>query len=281
MFKNALFKQIQSMQNRSSTWMLPWIVCVSLGMISPAQAEVKVVKNYSTVTANISATDITRIAVVGDRITVIRGAQNAYIVSNDVTQGAVFLKPILPTAHALCPKMKKNTDQHKSKQSSLKVCPRPSPIPKPFYVFVSTEQNRNYVLLLTPQRHQVADLLVLKPLETEQSAALAWEKSDRYSQVLIQLAAALIHGQPPAGYHVTPLSQDFSFGSQITLHLAQRVMGDQLTADIYQVTNQAHYPVSLTESAFYQAGDRAIFLKKRKLAPNESTDLIKIRSTHA
>ena len=42
---------------------------------------------------NISAKELTRIAVSGDRITLVRGSEGAYQISNDTVQGAVFIKP--------------------------------------------------------------------------------------------------------------------------------------------------------------------------------------------
>jgi TraK protein len=275
MFKTVILKQ-------KGLFIFPMLVLTGLLGLSTAQAGVITVENNSTVTADISASDATRIAVAGDRITLIRGTENAYTISNDTTQGAVFIKPILPVSDASCQKIKISSGRKKIHKKSgkdhPKICPHSFKPPKPFYLFVSTEQAHNYVLQLTPKFHQAADLLTLKPSETEKAAALAWEKSDIYYQMLIRLLAALIHGQAPSGYIMTPLHQDFTFGSQINLHLAERWMGVQLTADVYRVVNHSRQVVTFTEQEFYQPGDRAIFLRKVTLAPTESTDLIKVRS---
>jgi type-F conjugative transfer system secretin TraK len=244
-------------------------------VIPLAQADVINVEDNSTVTANISALDATRIAVVGDRITLVRGTANAYTVSNDTVQGAVFIKPF----HAVpCEKGHQPALTQHSKNKSKAICPLTPKFLSPFYLFVSTEQGRNYLLHLTPQRQQSAELLVLKSVEIEKTAALAWEKSDHYSQTLIQLVAAILNHQAPNGYVETQLSQDFTFGPPIHLHLSQRFTGAHLIADVYQVVNHAQHSVRLTESGFYQPGDRAIFLKRSTLAPQESTVLIKVRN---
>ena len=66
--------------------------------LTPAQAQTIIVENNSKISANISATEMTRIAVSGDRITLLRGTAGAYTVSNDNAQGAVFIKPVITSA---------------------------------------------------------------------------------------------------------------------------------------------------------------------------------------
>lgn len=250
--------------------------------LTPAQAQTMTVENNAKISANISATEMTRIAVSGDRIALLRGTAGAYTVSNDNAQGAVFIKPVItssnPTKTCLIPKNKqKIKDHHKT---SCKKYSKQIHAIKPFYLFISTEQGHHYVLNLTPRYHQPADMLVIKPQESATEAATLWETSDAYSQSLIRLVDTIIHQKSPSGYTQSVLDKpkEFTFGSSLNLKLTDRYIGAHLNVDIYQITNHSRQTVTITENELFQAGDRAIYLKKTTLLPQQSIQMIKVVS---
>lgn len=255
-----------------------------MGMwIIPAQAHTIIAENNTSISVDISTNDITRIAVENDRINLLRGTAGAYTVSNDIAEGAIFIKPAInqPTSSKICPISSKTKNQNQSKKQ--KHCDhafKKSIKSKPFYVFISTEQGHHYVLLLKPNQSLQADILLLKPKEAATAAAKAWENSETYSHTLIRLVTALIQQQAPSGYTQTIFKkpQEFSLGKTLILKRIERYTGDKLNADIYQVINHAHGKISLTEKEFYQSGDRAIYLQQSNLASGQSTQLIKVIS---
>ncbi len=62
-----------------------------------ASRKYSICNGYAKISVDIAATEITRIAVSGDRIALLRGTAGAYTVSNDNGQGAVFIKPVINT----------------------------------------------------------------------------------------------------------------------------------------------------------------------------------------
>lgn len=255
-----------------------------MGMwIIPAQAHTIIAENNTSISVDISTNDITQIAVENDRINLLRGTAGAYTASNDIAEGAIFIKPTINQSASLkiCPvssKTKNKTQSKKQKHCSHAF--KKYVNPKPFYVFISTEKGHYYVLLLTPNPSLHADIVLLKPKEAETAAAKAWENSETYPHTLIGLVTALIHQQAPSGYTQTVFKkpQEFSLGKTLILKRIERYTGDKLNADIYQVINHAHDKISLTEKEFYQPGDHAIYLQQSSLAPGQSTQLIKVIS---
>lgn len=246
------------------------ITLISVCAAPAALAQVLTVDNNSRIVADISSTQVTRIAVANDRISRLRGAANAYVASNDDAQGAVFIKPvILPkTCHP----------QPSNKKNRPKKCLPPAKATKPFYLFIDTEQNRHYVLWLTPKKDSSADMLILKPQEAEMAAAKAWEESGVYAHTLLRLVTAIIQNQIPPGYTLADLKKegDFTAGDSLRLHLVQSYLGAHLQADVYQIRNRSHHPIVLAEQDLSQLGDRAIYLQEQRLLPGQSTQLIKV-----
>ena len=191
---------------------IPYFLGVLFPMLifaAKANAETLIVENNAQISAEISAKELTRISVIGDRITLVRGSEGTYQISNDTIQGAVFIKPTVnqPIVHKICPvqknKAKNQQKQHpmpcqKLKTNKAKNNLHPS---KPFYLFISTEQGRHYVLNLTPRSTRHADVLALKPQELEKEAAKTWETSERYTQTLIHLVDAVLQQKHSIGLY--------------------------------------------------------------------------------
>src|SRR6202021_353142 len=81
---------------KTQSWLtVSFIVFSAWVGLMPAQAQTIIVENNAKISVDIAATEITRIAVSSDRITLLRGTAGAYTVSNDNGQGAVFIKPVI------------------------------------------------------------------------------------------------------------------------------------------------------------------------------------------
>ena len=219
------------------------VLCPVFLFSMPVHAQTFVVEDNSKISAEISAKELTRISVIGDRITLVRGSEGAYQISNDTVQGAVFIKPIVnqPIVHKICPVQKnKAKKQPKIPCQKLKAKNnlRPS---KPFYLFISTEQGRHYVLNLTPRFTRHADILAIKPQELEKEAAKTWETSERYTQTLIRLVDAVLQQNIPTGYMQTVLKKpkEFTVGKNFDLKLTDQYIGAHLSVEIYQLTNHS------------------------------------------
>lgn len=277
---------LKTLVNRS-LFKIPCVMAVLCPMFlfsTPVSAQAFVVEDNAKISAEISAKELTRISVARDRITLIRGSEGAYQISNDTLQGAVFIKPIIPQSaihKKMCSLQKKQ--KNKSKPKSKMHCPKstvshPLYLLKPFYLFISTEQGRHYVLNLTPRAAQHAEGLVLKPQELEQEAAKTWENSARYTQTLIRLVSAVLQQQIPSGYVHTVLKKpkEFTVGKYFDLKLTDQYAGAHLSVAVYQLINHSQQAQPLAEEDFYQSGDCAIYLQETQLAPHQTTQLMKV-----
>jgi type-F conjugative transfer system secretin TraK len=256
------------------------VLCPVFLFSIPVHAQSFVLEDNSKISAEISAKELTRISVIGDRITLVRGSESAYQISNDTVQGAVFIKPTVypPVIHKICPIQKnKGKKQHQIQCKKLKSKNNIHSL-KPFYLFISTEQGRHYVLNLTPRCTHHADVLALKPQELEKEAAKTWETSERYTQTLIHLVDEIIQQKIPSGYDHTVLKKpkEFNFGRYFDLKLTDQYTGAHLSVALYQLTNHSKQVQTVAEEDLYQSGDRAIYLQASTLAPHQTTQLIKV-----
>lgn len=206
------------------------------------------VKDNATFSASISALEPTFIAVEGDRIAVLRGVEGAYTYSNDTNQGAVFLKP---------------TEAYQKSS---------------FYVFVTTEQHHNYILLLKPSAALRAGALILKPRVPKTAVTSRWEQDSPYEKTLTALLNSMRRGDSLEGYEIIAVNSKKAqkLGTQLQLRLKTIYAGAQLQGEIYEVANRTNNPVVLQERLFYRAGDRAIALRDFNVAPHNTTLLYKV-----
>ncbi len=243
-------------------------------------AQTVIVEDNAKVSMAISAKEPTRLSVTGDRIALVRGSKEAYQLSNDNTQGAVFIKPILNSSVKCktCP-IHQNGKKLNSKQNCCNN-QKNSKALKSFYLFVSTERGRQYVLNLMPSYFKLADNLVLKPQELINESAKTWETSDHYTKILISLTDSILHQKIPPGYVHTVFKKqkEFTFGKDFNLKLSENYTGSHLSVDVYQITNHSQKIQTLKEEDLYQSRDRAIYLQETSIAPHKTVQLIKVTS---
>lgn len=243
------------------------ILFATVGFSIKAGAQSIIVENNSKFSIEISATELTRISVIGDRINLVRGSAGVYKISNDNIHGAIFIKPII---HFITCPVHKNKKYQYIKNSCQKI--------KPFYLFVNTEQGRHYILYLIPRSNLKADLLALKPKELVDRAAKVWEISENYPQTLIHLVEIILQQKIPPGYRHIPLNKpkDFYFGKNFYLKLIDQYQGAHLAVRIYQLTNHSKQTRVISEADLYQSSDRAIYLQTTTILPHQTISLIKV-----
>ena len=223
------------------------LLCLCSVMIE-AQ-EIKVTDN-SSVRVKVSSKEPTRISVVGDRIATLRGADGAYTYTNDNTQGAIYIKPTVAYQNS------------------------------PFYLFISTEQNHNYVLVMDPKPGFSASMLVLKPKNTGSTAETHLETSAPYTEFLTKLMSSMATLHEVEGYDISYVkdAKITRLGYQLTLTLKALYEGPHLKGEIYEVKNDSINTVSLAERAFYQPEDRAIAVRDYTIPAGGKTLLYKVVS---
>jgi type-F conjugative transfer system secretin TraK len=194
--------------------------CFALQTVSIADNQTKNI--------TVSAHELSRIFVNGDRIQNIRGLEGAYTLTKDTTQGQIYIKPTPPYQA------------------------------KPFNLFVTTEKGHNFNLFVIATGIPGQDI-ELKPTTPSKEAEL-WEVNSEYSQLLVKLIVSMANDEIPSGYSVSypdKKTKDVKYGC-LTLKLQKRYLGKHLYGETFLIENNRNKPVSVEEKMFYQNGARAI-----------------------
>ena len=132
--------------------------------------------DHAELSAEISATEVNRIALLGDRVLRVVRAPNGFAVEHDAATGDLWLRRVGASA----------------------------PDGTPVTLFVGTEKGFTYRLTLTPSDRDAAQILIRNPdalpKDTAHSAIPA--AADPYIAALVKLVRAVSRREPPAGYAI-------------------------------------------------------------------------------
>lgn len=200
---------------------------------------------------NLSDTDINRISVVGDQVSNVRCPGNICAVSFDKSDntGSVYVN---------------------IGSSS------------PFTMFITTAQDRNFSLLVTPQAVP-GETYVFQPMNSGMNAS-GWEKNSDYEDLNVNIIADLVNNQPPDSFGYQQCSSDTPCPnmkaqkaySVIKMTPVAEYDGDAVIGVVYQLTNTGKEPFTAPPAAYYNSGVRAISLQKQTLQAGESGDLYEV-----
>jgi type-F conjugative transfer system secretin TraK len=229
-----------------------WLWVISLVMIyipNSFALQLKPITENGEVQASVAAQELTRIAVEKDRILHVRGLEGAYELKHDPVQGALFIKPLADY------------------QS------------KPFSLFISTEQNHNYVLHLTP-KEQLGDTILLKPKGLKSHSVRFQKHSVPYTKLLVNFMTMMMKDTIPSHYASKTVTKAkcHPMGKAITVQRIRHYSGTHFQGALYRVTNRSCQTWLLRESGFYQRGDCAIALSRLTVAPGGHVLLYKVYS---
>ena len=206
-----------------------------------------VVDNGST-TAQISATQLTKIFVDDDFITDLYVSNSDIQTQIDNETGELFLLP----------------------QSQL---PEHA-----FTLMVRTHSGHSYTILAMPV-NTPAETIMLLPAGSGSKKAEHWETSSNYQNLLIRLMKSMSEGSQPEGYKIIHLDvKEKNYGKLGNIAFIKPLTiykGKQLKGEVYQIINRTDQTIYLTEREFYQVNDRAIALQELTVAPHASTILYK------
>ena len=146
-------------------------MCVVLGASASAM-EVLEAEDHAELAVEISATEVTRITLIGDRIARVIRSPGGFAAEHDPASGDLYLRP-LDRAFGAGPA-------------------------KPAALFVGTEKGFTYRLTLTPAEGGPAQVLIRNPDALAGHGASA--ASDPRIGALVALIRAAARREPPAGY---------------------------------------------------------------------------------
>lgn len=195
--------------------------------------------------AHISAHELNRIMVEGDRISQVFGASGLFVVETDEVQGQIFIRPTSEAAQS------------------------------PFTITVVTEEGLTQDLFLTP-RNTPAETILIKGRSRKE--ALKWETSSPYKETLIRFMQAMTQNHPIAGYGVESCHQPLSLWRDLEMARIKIYKGDKLEGHVFFLKNRSSRPVVLFEKQFLiEPRITAVAIKQRRLKPGEATQVLMVK----
>jgi len=223
-------------------WMIAPLLAVSA---SAAALQVIDVADGHTVTAKVSARELTRVSMAGDgRIARVWGLGEQMSVEPDKDGGQVFIRPVAGAAAG------------------------------PFSFFVRDDAGATYTVVAVPV-DMPSDAIVLKAAGSARN-----ERGAEHSFVgtLRALVRAMALGQEPYGYTATTMGREVALWAEARVVLERRYAGE-LAGEVYRLTNTSSEPMRVDERELGQlaADVQAIAIARHELAPNESTAVYLVR----
>jgi type-F conjugative transfer system secretin TraK len=196
----------------------------------------------------ISNYELSRIFVKGDRIQNVRGLEGAYILTKDVIQGQIYIKPT------------------------------PGYQEKPFNLYIATEKGHNFNLVII-SKNVLGQDVEIKPITAGREAE-NWEKGSEYSQILTQLISSMVRDELPSGYSIVyPNAKDKKIKyDDVSLKLRKRYIGKNLYGEEYIIKNISNHPITLSESNFSCEGVRAVAISNLDILSKGQTILYRVVS---
>ncbi|NKB55043.1 MAG: hypothetical protein GKS00_01795 [Alphaproteobacteria bacterium] len=225
---------------------------------SAAALQIKQATGDGQVTATISAKEISRIGLAGDRVRMVNGDPDVDISHDEVT-GDIYLKPA------------------------------PAPLSKPLNLFVTSEKGFTYQLLLLPEAVPSEQILIRNEDALGGPArAGAWEQRTPFHAAVVEvMRAAAGAAALPAGYvresvtdaNVTDADVMDAGTRRRGLLIRRRfqITGSALQGIALKVRNTGTEPVSLSERDLFAPGQAAVYLPVRTVAPGASVTAFVVR----
>lgn len=196
--------------------------------------------------ATISAKELNRLQVVGDRIASVFGAPNVFSLEHEDVKGQVFLKV------------------HEG-------------APAHFDVSVVTESGLTQDLLLKVNKEE-GQTLLLKPQTASQDLS-GWGDGVASGSVSVDLIRLMASHTPNSGYLKQQVSRPLPLWRDLRLTLTQVWKGSELEGRVYKITNTGDRALKLQESQFCLSPKvKALALKQHSLNPGETTTLWEVVS---
>lgn len=216
------------------------IFFVLFSIKSVSSLQIKEVYDGAEIHAKISADDINRLRVIDDKIRSVRGNAGELELTKDPELGEVYLRVT-----------KKNYK-------------------RPINLFVTTEKNSTYKLLLSPARIP-SEQIFLRNLSTT-SEPEKNKIATFYKQDVIRLYKAMYNKQKTyQNYEVKGLTGEYILTESLKVRNLRRYQGDDYRGDIVEIENISDEDQFFTEMVFKGRGVSAVKIDNLLLEPGEKT----------
>ncbi|MXY39686.1 MAG: hypothetical protein F4Y62_07805 [Rhodospirillaceae bacterium] len=156
------------------------IICMAASGAPAAAMQILDAADHAEIAAEISATNVNRIALMGDRIAKVVRAPDGYAVEHDGASGDLYLRPVAPGA------------------GSAEADPL-----RPVTLFIGTERGFTYRLTLTPAARDSAQILIRNAEALPNIAIRAPALADNaHVAALVRLVRAVARREPLPGHAI-------------------------------------------------------------------------------
>ena len=150
--------------------------------------------DHAEIAAKISATDVNRIALAGDRIAKVVRAPDGFAVEHDAASGDLYLRPAGP-----------RPGTH----------PAEAGPPDPVTLFIGTEKGFTYRLTLMPAARSSAQILIRNAAVAEAGAGAGPVPGDPHIAALVRLVRAVARREVLPGYEIQAGGRTLSTGLRL------------------------------------------------------------------
>jgi len=161
-----------------------------------------------------------------------------------------------------------NTDIHQD-GSSLYIFPKGT---EPFVIYVTGADPGDQVISLTIIPKKIPAQTVV--LQADTQAAVRQQKTESYTQQLVDLLRRIAAGTTPEGFSKAAIASSVAISGDIHILPKERYSSTWLDVYRYTVINEGRSVIELSETSFYKKGVRAVSIYPNlTLAPSESTEV--------
>ncbi len=193
--------------------------------------------------ATISKQDINRIKLIGDRIRSTKFNSGELEISQDDSLGEIYIRPT---------KFVEN---------------------KPLNLFIISEQNFTYKLLLYPKAVPSEQIIIQNDSVVANSDdEVSRISKNSYQQQIINLIKAMRVSTKLEGYQITNSKKYIDLGG-LELKRIRTYKGQSFIGESFILKNDSNQILNLDDKMFFKSGVRAIKIEKSSLLPDETTEI--------
>jgi len=206
-------------------------------------AQIRQMEGDDEQSADISKQDINRIKLSGDRIRSTKFDLAELKVSQDDALGEIYIQLLRPGQT------------------------------KPLNIFITSEQNFTYKLILYPKGIPAEQILIKNDSAVVSSdSEISKTTKNSYQQQIIALLKAMRNKSKLESYQISNSKKSIDLGDiemkRITTYKGQNFIGES-----FILVNDSNKILNLEEKMFFKSGTRAIKIEKPNLLPNEVTEI--------
>lgn len=207
-------------------------------------AQIRQMEGDDEQSAEISKQDINRIKLSGDRIKSTKFDLAELKVSQDDTLGEIYIQLLKPYQT------------------------------KPINIFITSEQNFTYKLILYPKAIPAEQILIKNDSVVANSdSQISKTTKNSYQQQIIALLGAMRNKTKLDAYQISHSKKSIDLGD-IEMKRISTYKGQNFIGESFVLINDSNKILNLDEKMFFKNGVRAIKIENPNLIPGEATEIL-------